>query len=72
VLLVAADLAHQEDGVEHQAADDDEEEDDAQDEQHPGSPVDDDPADIERDGQCDQARAEDDEDQALSSGPGDH
>jgi len=50
----------------------DQEEDDAEDEQHPGTPVDDDPADVERDGQGDQARAEDDEDQTLASGPGDH
>ena len=72
VLLVAPDFTHEKNRVEDQPADDDQEEDDAEDEQHPGTPVDDDPTDVERDGQGDQARAEDDEDQALASGPRDH
>ena len=61
VLLVAADLAHQEDGVEHEPVMIEQEEDDAEDREHALAPVEHDPADVERDGDRDQADAEDDE-----------
>ena len=47
-----------------------EEEDDAEDEQQAFAPVDDDPADVQRDGQGDQADAERDEDERLALGAG--
>ena len=65
VLLVAPDLAHEKDGVEHEPADDDEEEDDAQDEQQPLAPVEEDPPDVECDRKGDETAPEDDEDSDL-------
>ena len=58
VLLVAPDLAHQEDRIEDEARDDEREQDDAEAEQQAFAPVDDDPADVQRDGDRDQADAE--------------
>ena len=58
VLLVAADLANEVDRVEDQPGDDQQKEEDSKDEQRQLSPVKDDPPDIERDGQGDQARTE--------------
>jgi len=60
VLFVPAHFPHQEDGVQHDAGNDDEEEDDAEDEKEAFAPVEQDPADVERHGSRDQARAEDD------------
>ena len=56
VLLVAPDLAHQEDGVEDDAGDDERKDEQAGDEQAGFPPVDDDPADVERERAADQAR----------------
>ena len=61
VLLVAPDLAHEKDGVEHEPADDYEEEDDAENQQQPLAPVEEDPPDIERYREGDETAAEDDE-----------
>ena len=60
VLFVPTHFPHQEDGVQHDAGNDDEEEDDAEDEKEAFAPVEQDPADVERHGSRDQARAEDD------------
>jgi hypothetical protein len=58
VLLVAAYLADEEGGVEDEAGDDDGEEDDAEDEQRDLSPVEQNPADVEREREDDEADAE--------------
>ena len=62
VLLVAADLAHQEHGVDDDAGDDQREGEDAEDERQDAPPVDEDPADVEGDRGRDEDDAEDDED----------
>src|SRR3954468_7827602 len=58
VLLVAPDLADQEDGVHDAERDDDEEKDRAEHDQHPLAPVQDQPADIQRDRRRHQADPE--------------
>ena len=69
VLLVAADLAHQEDRIEHDAGDDEGKHDEAGDEQPGLAPVEDDPADVEGDDACHQADAEDDEERDRLPAP---
>ena len=52
VLLVPARFAHKEDGVHHDAREDHQKQDDPEDEQQPFAPVEDDPADVQRDDQA--------------------
>src|SRR5580700_886120 len=61
VLFVAADFAHQEDGVEDHAGNDGEEKYDAEEEQDAFAPVEDDPADVQGDGEGHQRAAQHDE-----------
>ena len=72
VLLVAADFAHQEDGVEHHPGNDRDEQDDAEDEQERSAPVEHDPADVERDGQRHEADAQDGEEDDRPTPAADH
>ena len=72
VLLVAADLADQKDGVEHEAGDDDQEEDQAEEGQDAFLPVDHQPADVQRDSNGDEADAENDEENDRTAAAGDH
>jgi hypothetical protein len=70
--LVAADLADEEDGVEHDAGDESREEDDAKNEKGDGAlAADDDPADVERDGETDEENAEGDKEGDGSTASGD-
>src|SRR6185503_7594555 len=62
VLLVAADLPHEEDRVDDDAGDDEGKDDEAGDEQADVLPADDDPADVERQRAPGEGHAEDDED----------
>ncbi len=55
VPLAAPQLAHQKNGVDHHPRDDQRKEDDAEEQQHALAPVQDDPADVERDRQRNQA-----------------
>ena len=61
VLFVAADFAHEKDCIEYDADDDKGKENDSQDKQRDLAPVKQDPADIESDGQRDEAGPEGDE-----------
>ena len=61
VLFVAADLAHQENGVEDHAGDDGEEKYHAEEEQHDFATVEDDPADVQGDGEGHEGAAQHDE-----------
>src|SRR5256714_12976746 len=61
VLLVASDFADEEDRVEDESGDDDAEEDDAQHEQGDFTPVEQNPTDVQRQGQPDKACTERDE-----------
>ena len=61
VLFVPADLAHQEDGVQHDAGDDDGDQQDAESEQNSGAPVEQYPADVENQDDEDEAGAQRDE-----------
>ncbi len=61
VLFVAADLPHQKDCVQNNAADDESEQQDAEEQQDPGTPVQQHPADIENQDDGDQARPKGDE-----------
>src|SRR5262245_54481722 len=72
VLLVAADLADEEDRIEDHARDDDKEDDDAQDREHAPAPVEDDPADVQGDGERDQADAENREEDDRPATAADH
>jgi hypothetical protein len=72
VLLVPADLTHQKDGVQHHAGDDQQEEDDAEDREDAHPPVEDNPADVERDGNRDKTDAEDGEEDHLSPAAANH
>src|SRR5579864_5024233 len=58
MLLVAPDFAHKKDGIQDHASDDQRKEDDAEEQQHAFAPVEDDPSDVERDGQGDQTNAQ--------------
>jgi len=70
--LIAADLADEEDGVEHDAGDESREEDDAKNEKGDGAlAADDDPADVERDGETDEENAEGDKEGDGSTASGD-
>ncbi len=60
VALVALDLTHQKYGVQNQTGDQQQEEENADDQQDHAAPVDDDPGDVEGDGNRDQAGAESD------------
>jgi hypothetical protein len=72
VLLVPPDLPDQENRVEDHAGDDQQKQDDAQDRQDPHPPVEDNPADIERDGNGDKTDAEDGEEDHLPPAAADH
>ena len=61
VLLVATDLPHQKTGVDDHPGDDQRKENNAEEQQDAFAPVQDDPADVERDGQRHQANAQDQE-----------
>ena len=69
--LVAADLADEEDGVEGDSGGNDAEEDDSEDEGEDAALVEDDPTDIEIDGDADEDRPEGDEEGDGSSAAGD-
>src|ERR1700722_8675804 len=58
VLLAAPQLAHQKNRIDYHAGDNQREENDAEKQQHALAPVEDDPADVERDGQRHQADAQ--------------
>ncbi len=58
MLLVPTNLPHQEAGIDDHPSDQHSEEDHAQEQQDPFAPVEDDPADVERHRQCDQAHAQ--------------
>ena len=60
VLFVAANLAHQKNGVQNQSGNNDGEKNDAQNEQSDLLQIEQNPADVERDRERDQANAEDD------------
>ncbi len=72
VLLVAPDLADEKDGVEHHPGNDDEKEDEAEDHQDAAAPADDHPADVQCDGDGDQADAERGEEDDGAAAPADH
>ena len=61
LLLIAADFAHQKDGIQHHPRNDDEKENYTKDQRHHLAPVQDDPSDVEKNGQSHQARAQRDE-----------
>ena len=67
VLLAAPHFANQKDGVDHHPGNKQREKDDAEYQQHTFAPVEDDPADVERDRQCHQADAQDDEEDDSSA-----
>ena len=71
VLLVAADFAHQETRIEDQAENDRREENDAEDKKNVFAPVEDDPADVQREGESDQANAQNDKESDLLPAAGD-
>src|SRR4030088_3791287 len=58
MLLAAADLTHQKTGIHDHACNDQRKKDDAEKEQHPFTPVEDDPPRTESDGECYQADAQ--------------
>ena len=60
VLLTAANLAHQKTGIHNHPRDDQRKKDDAKKQQHPFAPVEDDPPNIERNRERDQANAQGD------------
>src|SRR5262249_23090101 len=72
VLLVAPDLANEENRIDHHAGDDHQEEDRPEDHHDRLAPVQDEPADVQRDGRRDQADAEDREEDGLPLAPGYH
>ena len=72
LLFIPADLADQKNRVQHHAGDDQQEQDDAQDRQDPHPPVEDDPADVEGDGNGDEADAEDGEEDHLPPAAANH
>src|SRR6476469_7847877 len=72
LLLVPPDFAHQKDGVQHHPGNDEEEEDEAKNGQHPGLPVEDDPADVEGNRDGDETDAEDGEEDHRTPAPANH
>src|SRR5215469_3016203 len=58
VLLVAADLTHQKDGVQHQPGDDERKKNDAQHQRHYAAPMQHNPADVKKNSQPHQATAQ--------------
>src|SRR3954471_7778252 len=72
LLLVPADFTYQENGVQHHSRDDQAEEDDAEDRQHAHPPVQNDPADVERDCNGNETDAEDGEEDHRSPAAPDH
>jgi hypothetical protein len=61
VLLVAPDLTNQESRIENYAEDQHDKEDDAENQERHFTPVENNPTDIQRHGECDKARAQRDE-----------
>src|SRR5215471_96879 len=67
VLFTAPDLAHEENRVHHHAGDDQGEEDDSEEQQDAFAPIEDDPANVESNGQRHQAYTQDDEERDRST-----
>jgi hypothetical protein len=72
VLLVAPDLTHQEDRIQHHPRNNDQKKHETQDGENAALPVDHEPADVQRDGDRNQADTEDGEEDDGSAAAADH